>query len=337
MQRERCRQLRRLRGSNEKAIDETAGARLSGMQWHRISSGDADRCSPAAEFIRSGARTAAARGGYQSPRTKRPVSRLSAGTLHPAVAAHGAGSGAPGAPLLILPRSRLFDGNASPPPGSPAEARLPADHWSDATQQVFVRLLERVDPALGSGAKEEGLERKEFLRAIDAVKKRTQRAAPACRPTAVADRNLIESSYRNDDRNWIASHACGRAAAADSRSHLHGPRSAGDRQRARHDGGLSDCRGGMPSIRPSLRDLGSRRKSTVPAELDPNELTAVDGSRMTVDWTIQEIDGTADRIGRERQFSPVRELHHRLKNNLQFVLSLLAFQSARATDASHRA
>jgi hypothetical protein len=38
--------------------------------------------------------------------------RRSAGAPHPAVAAHGAGCGAPGAPRLILPRSRLFDGNA---------------------------------------------------------------------------------------------------------------------------------------------------------------------------------------------------------------------------------
>ncbi len=88
-------------------------------------------------------------------------------------------------------------------------ARLPADHWSDATQQVFVRLLERVDPARWDAAlKEEGLERKEFLRAIDAVKKRTQRAKrPGLLPDGVADRNLLESGYRNDDRNWISAHA----------------------------------------------------------------------------------------------------------------------------------
>ena len=44
-------------------------------------------------------------------------------------------------------------------------ARLPADHWPDATQQVFVRLLERVDPTRWEAAlKDDGEERKEFLR-----------------------------------------------------------------------------------------------------------------------------------------------------------------------------
>ena len=56
-------------------------------------------------------------------------------------------------------------------------ARLPADRWQDCTQQVFVRLLERVAPdAWGNVLKDfESTERKEFVRAIDAVKKRTQR------------------------------------------------------------------------------------------------------------------------------------------------------------------
>jgi len=55
-------------------------------------------------------------------------------------------------------------------------ARLPADTWEDCTQAVFARLLERVGveqfPAVLG---QDGLERKEFLRAIDTVKKRTQR------------------------------------------------------------------------------------------------------------------------------------------------------------------
>jgi RNA polymerase sigma factor (sigma-70 family) len=55
-------------------------------------------------------------------------------------------------------------------------ARLPADCWTDCTQEVFTRLLERV-PAdhWGKTLKDEGEERREFLRAIDAVKKRVQR------------------------------------------------------------------------------------------------------------------------------------------------------------------
>lgn len=59
-------------------------------------------------------------------------------------------------------------------------ARLPADRWQDATQQVFVRLLERVPTTswrtmLADGESEE---RQEFVRAIDTVKKRTQRIKP---------------------------------------------------------------------------------------------------------------------------------------------------------------
>ena len=56
-------------------------------------------------------------------------------------------------------------------------ARLPLDRWGDCTQEVFTRLLERVplsdwERLLG----EESDERREFLRAIDTVKKRHQRA-----------------------------------------------------------------------------------------------------------------------------------------------------------------
>lgn len=55
-------------------------------------------------------------------------------------------------------------------------ARLPADRWNDCTQQVFTRLLERVERGKwGNVLAADGDERKEFLRAIDAVKKRTQR------------------------------------------------------------------------------------------------------------------------------------------------------------------
>jgi RNA polymerase sigma factor (sigma-70 family) len=55
-------------------------------------------------------------------------------------------------------------------------ARLPADRWNDCTQQVFTRLLENVQmEKWGALLKSEGEEKAEFLRAIDAVKKRTQR------------------------------------------------------------------------------------------------------------------------------------------------------------------
>jgi RNA polymerase sigma factor (sigma-70 family) len=55
-------------------------------------------------------------------------------------------------------------------------ARLPPDYWGDCTQEVFHRLLERVTPdAWGDVLQDEGDARREFIRAIDAVKKRTQR------------------------------------------------------------------------------------------------------------------------------------------------------------------
>jgi RNA polymerase sigma factor (sigma-70 family) len=55
-------------------------------------------------------------------------------------------------------------------------ARLPADCWPDCTQEVFSRLMERVPvPSWGQSLSDESHERREFLRAIDAVKKRVQR------------------------------------------------------------------------------------------------------------------------------------------------------------------
>jgi RNA polymerase sigma factor (sigma-70 family) len=55
-------------------------------------------------------------------------------------------------------------------------ARLHPDVWTDCTQEVFSRLLERVTPdAWDRVLQAEGEERREFLRAIDTVKKRTQR------------------------------------------------------------------------------------------------------------------------------------------------------------------
>jgi RNA polymerase sigma factor (sigma-70 family) len=56
-------------------------------------------------------------------------------------------------------------------------ARIPADSWSDCTQEVICRLMRTVplnqwDRLLH----QEGEERKEFVRAIDAVKKRSQRS-----------------------------------------------------------------------------------------------------------------------------------------------------------------
>jgi RNA polymerase sigma factor (sigma-70 family) len=60
-------------------------------------------------------------------------------------------------------------------------ARLPVDRWGDCTQEVLSRMLQRVpvsgwDRALAS----ESEERREFLRAIDTVKKRHQRERARC-------------------------------------------------------------------------------------------------------------------------------------------------------------
>jgi RNA polymerase sigma factor (sigma-70 family) len=78
-------------------------------------------------------------------------------------------------------------------------ARLPADRWNDCTQQVFTRLLENVQmEKWGALLKSEGEEKTEFLRAIDAVKKRTQRDRRHAELTQdVSDRKHgVESNLR---------------------------------------------------------------------------------------------------------------------------------------------
>lgn len=86
-------------------------------------------------------------------------------------------------------------------------ARLPADRWQDCTQEVFTRLLERVEPTKWETvlADDETAERRELVRAIDAVKKRTQRARKFAGLTPdVADyRGRTENSVR-DDRDAVA-------------------------------------------------------------------------------------------------------------------------------------
>jgi RNA polymerase sigma factor (sigma-70 family) len=85
-------------------------------------------------------------------------------------------------------------------------ARLPADRWQDCTQEVFVRLLERVETEKWGTVlvDDETLERREFLRAIDAVKKRTQRARKFANLTPdVADVRPVNTSSR-DDREAFA-------------------------------------------------------------------------------------------------------------------------------------
>ena len=78
-------------------------------------------------------------------------------------------------------------------------ARLPVDRWTDCTQQVFVRLLERIQPDRWAELlRSDGEDKREFLRAIDAVKKRTQRARrPVELATDVPDfQNRAETAVR---------------------------------------------------------------------------------------------------------------------------------------------
>jgi RNA polymerase sigma factor (sigma-70 family) len=85
-------------------------------------------------------------------------------------------------------------------------AHLHPDCWTDCTQEVFSRLLERVDPhAWDRLLKDEGEERREFLRAIDTVKKRSQRARSWAPQSVdlVADRNEERERQLNDDREAV--------------------------------------------------------------------------------------------------------------------------------------
>lgn len=82
-------------------------------------------------------------------------------------------------------------------------AHLPPDTWNDCTQEVFRRLLQRVGTDSWEVAlKGEGEERREFLRAIDAVKKRTQRGCKRSTQLlgAVADGRDPRAQQRAHDR-----------------------------------------------------------------------------------------------------------------------------------------
>ena len=91
-------------------------------------------------------------------------------------------------------------------------ARLPADRWGDCTQQVFLRLLERIDPTVWNRVLTdlESPERREFVRAIDAVKKRTQRARSyvALTPDHADRRTGVDAELR-EKRDAVAAAANG--------------------------------------------------------------------------------------------------------------------------------
>lgn len=84
-------------------------------------------------------------------------------------------------------------------------ARLPMDRWGDCTQEVYCRLLEKVPrERWGLLLREESEERREFLRAIDAVKKRTQRDQKRHGPPlpVVTDGSVAREHQRAED--WEA-------------------------------------------------------------------------------------------------------------------------------------
>jgi RNA polymerase sigma factor (sigma-70 family) len=80
-------------------------------------------------------------------------------------------------------------------------ARLHPDSWPDCTQEVLVRLLQTIEPDKWSGLlkQDENDDRREFLRAIDAVKKRTQRARKTSGlADEIADRRDAPEAARNE-------------------------------------------------------------------------------------------------------------------------------------------
>src|ERR1051326_6929686 len=90
-------------------------------------------------------------------------------------------------------------------------ARIPLDSWPDCTQEVLFRLMERVpltnwDRVL----RPEGDERQEFVRAIDAGKKRSQRSrTSSSRETDVPhhhSRNTLDLADRREELNRAAQH-----------------------------------------------------------------------------------------------------------------------------------
>ena len=86
-------------------------------------------------------------------------------------------------------------------------ARLDPDSWPDCTQEVLVRLLQTVQPDKWAGLlkQDENDDRREFLRAIDAVKKRTQRARKTSGlAEEVADRRYAPEAARNELHEELA-------------------------------------------------------------------------------------------------------------------------------------
>jgi RNA polymerase sigma factor (sigma-70 family) len=84
-------------------------------------------------------------------------------------------------------------------------ARLPVEAWSDCTQEVLARLLERLpDDGWTRVLQADGEERREFIRAIDAVKKRVQRARKwTSSLDGVADHRELDSRRLAEERDLV--------------------------------------------------------------------------------------------------------------------------------------
>src|SRR5438874_13589351 len=111
---------------------------------------------------------------FPSPRPRRK-SYAAAVFLGTALTALGAASSSPAS--VPDSRARAINDLSRYCTACWRNAHLPPDCWTDCTQEVFSRLMERVAPQTWDRMlSAEGEERREFLRAIDTVKKRSQRA-----------------------------------------------------------------------------------------------------------------------------------------------------------------
>lgn len=100
-------------------------------------------------------------------------------------------------------------------------ARLPEDQWNDCTQEVLCRLLKNL-PAQSwdQVMAQESEERREFIRAIDAVKKRHQRSRwqSAAAPELVADHRDDQGRIRADQREAVR--AASQFVLSDRQQHI---------------------------------------------------------------------------------------------------------------------
>jgi len=95
-------------------------------------------------------------------------------------------------------------------------AHVPVDRWPDCTQEVFRRLLDRVAPAgWGQLLARESEERRELIRAIDAVKKSTIRESKRTSPLVgiVADHRQSKEERLAEDRDAVT-HASSRVLSS---------------------------------------------------------------------------------------------------------------------------